>query len=95
MRIIGGDSQLTLWAVNIVPQNTTNFLFLQAQQRLMACTELLGEREETILELKADIDDMKVMYREQIELVVGELTSYRSPSGAASSVHSWNPANES
>ena len=44
---------------------------VQAQQRLLACTELLGEREETILELSADIEDMKQLYREQIDFVLG------------------------
>ena len=60
------------------------FLWLQAQQRLLACTELLGEREETILELSADIEDMKVMYREQIELVLGQAGAPTSPSPAVS-----------
>ena len=50
----------------------------------MACTELLGEREETILELSADIEDMKVMYREQIELVLGGGGPPISPSRVAS-----------
>ena len=50
----------------------------------MACTELLGEREETILELSADIEDMKLMYREQIEFVLGGAGGPTSPSRVAS-----------
>ena len=69
-------------------------LRLQTQRRLMACTEILGEREERILELIADISDMKALYREQIEFVLGELAHSCSPSGAASSVSSWNPGPE-
>lgn len=67
---------------------------VQIQQRLAACTELLGEREERILELTADVADMKALYREQIEFVLGELNISRSPSAAASSVSSWNPGQE-
>ena len=67
---------------------------VQAQSKLLACTELLGEREERILELMADVSDMKALYREQIEFVLGELAHSCSPSAAASSVSSWNPASE-
>ena len=56
---------------------------------MLACTELLGEREEKILELSADIDDMKALYRDQLEFVLGEFSGSASPSGAASSVQSW------
>jgi len=67
---------------------------VQTQRRLSACTELLGEREERILELTADVADVKALYREQIEFVLGELHISRTPSAAASSVSSWNPGPE-
>ena len=63
---------------------------VQTQQRLLACTELLGEREERILELTADIVDMKALYREQIEYVL-DMAAGSSHSGVASSVSSWVP----
>lgn len=66
---------------------------LQTQRRLAACTELLGEREERILELTADITDMKTLYREQIEHLL-EMGVSGPPSGAASSVSSWAPGPE-
>jgi chromosome segregation ATPase len=37
------------------------------QDKLMACAELIGEREETILELKADITEMRQVYQSQVE----------------------------
>lgn len=64
---------------------------LQTQQRLIACTELLGEREEKILEQSADIADLKALYREQIEYVLDMAVP---SSGAASSVSSWVPGAE-
>ena len=65
---------------------------MQTQQKLAACTELLGEREERLLELEADIADVKALYKEQIEFVLEQLSASRSPSAAASSVSSWVPA---
>jgi chromosome segregation ATPase len=37
------------------------------QDKLMACAELIGEREETIIELKADITEMRQVYQSQVE----------------------------
>ena len=68
---------------------------MQAETRLLACTELLGEREEKILELSADIEDMKVLYRDQIEFVLKQVSEAGTPNGVASSVQSWNGNSES
>lgn len=37
------------------------------EQKLLACAELIGEREETIHELKADIYEMRQVYQSQVE----------------------------
>lgn len=40
---------------------------------LAACTELLGERDERMGELEADVQDVKALYRDQIEFMVERL----------------------
>jgi len=45
----------------------------QAQQQLMACTEMLGEKEERLEELRADPQDVKQLYKDQIEFMVEQL----------------------
>lgn len=45
----------------------------QAQQQLLACTEMLGEKEERLEELKADLQDVKQLYKDQIEFMVEQL----------------------
>ncbi|DBA79224.1 TPA: hypothetical protein ACH3X1_009038 [Trebouxia sp. C0004] len=45
----------------------------QAQQQLMACTEMLGEKEERLEELRADLQDVKQLYKDQIEFMVEQL----------------------
>lgn len=37
------------------------------EEKLLACAELIGEREETIQELKADIYEMRQVYQSQVE----------------------------
>jgi chromosome segregation ATPase len=37
------------------------------QNKLMACAEMIGEKEESILELTADIKEMREVYQSQIE----------------------------
>lgn len=41
--------------------------------RYVAAVELLGERDESLEELRADLMDVKNLYREQIEFMVGLL----------------------
>ena len=40
----------------------------QVADRLAGATELLGEKEERVAELEADVADLKVMYQEQVRL---------------------------
>lgn len=40
------------------------------QARYRAAVELLGERDEEVEELRADIQDVKELYKEQIALLV-------------------------
>lgn len=44
------------------------------QARLAACVELLGERDERMEELKADLSDVKEVYKEQISFMAEKLT---------------------
>ena len=48
-------------------------LAVQVVQRLRSATELLGEKEERMAELAADVADMRQMYREQVEEFVEQL----------------------
>lgn len=45
----------------------------QVQQQLLACTEMLGEKEERVEELRADLQDVKQLYKDQIEFMVEQL----------------------
>lgn len=47
----------------------------QAQQQLLACTEMLGEKEERVEELRADLQDVKQLYKDQIEFMVEQLAT--------------------
>lgn len=44
-----------------------------AEQQLLACTEMLGEKEERLEELRADLQDVKQLYKDQIEFMVEQL----------------------
>lgn len=46
--------------------------------RYVAAVELLGERDETLEELRADLMDVKNLYREQIEFMVMQLTQQQA-----------------
>ncbi|CAN4098342.1 unnamed protein product [Withania somnifera] len=43
------------------------------RRRHSAALELMGERDEELEELRADIIDMKEMYREQVNLLVNKI----------------------
>ena len=45
------------------------------EEKLYACAELLGEREEMINELKADIRDMRQVYQSQVEELCSKINS--------------------
>ena len=47
--------------------------------RLAAAVELLGEREERLAELTADLIDVKTMYKDQIEFMVEQLAIAQTP----------------
>jgi hypothetical protein len=40
-----------------------------------AAVELLGEREEELMELRADVDDMRSLYRDQVDVLATELAA--------------------
>ena len=43
------------------------------EQQLLACTEMLGEKEDRLEELRADLQDVKQLYKDQIEFMVEQL----------------------
>lgn len=47
--------------------------WVQAVERLRSATELLGEKDERMAELAADVADMRQLYREQVEVFVEQL----------------------
>jgi len=47
----------------------------ELQSRYDSAIELVGEREERVEELKADLEDFKQMYRDQITYVAEQLSS--------------------
>ncbi|GAX82954.1 hypothetical protein CEUSTIGMA_g10381.t1 [Chlamydomonas eustigma] len=49
-----------------------------SKQRYVAAVELLGERDEALEELRADLQDVKNLYRDQIEYLVKKLTEVNS-----------------
>ncbi|CAA0822370.1 Golgin candidate 5 [Striga hermonthica] len=53
------------------------------RRRHSAALELMGERDEELEELRADIVDLKEMYREQVNLLVNKVQILRSSIGAA------------
>ena len=48
----------------------------QAQEQLLACTEMLGDKEEKLEELRADLQDVKQLYKDQIEFMVEQLARH-------------------
>ncbi|CAO2813339.1 unnamed protein product [Amaranthus hypochondriacus] len=53
------------------------------RRRHTAALELMGERDEELEELRADIVDLKEMYREQVNLLVNKIQTLSSQMGAA------------
>ncbi|XP_073295816.1 golgin candidate 5-like [Primulina huaijiensis] len=53
------------------------------RQRHSAALELMGERDEELEELRADIADVKEMYREQVNLLVNKIQNLGSSVGVA------------
>ncbi|KAK4780336.1 hypothetical protein SAY87_016442 [Trapa incisa] len=53
------------------------------RRRHSAALELMGERDEELEELRADIDDLKEMYREQVSLLVNQIQTLGSSMGIA------------
>ncbi|XP_020579363.1 golgin candidate 5 isoform X2 [Phalaenopsis equestris] len=52
------------------------------RRRHNAALELMGERDEELEELRADIIDLKEMYREQINLLVNRIQNFNPPAAA-------------
>lgn len=52
------------------------------RRRHNAALELMGERDEELEELRADIIDLKEMYREQIDLLVNRIQNLKPQAGA-------------
>ena len=46
------------------------------QARYASAMELLGEKDEQLSELRADLEDVKLMYREQIDFMATRLASH-------------------
>lgn len=46
----------------------------ELENREKVALEMLGEKAERVEELKADVEDMKEMYREQIESLIDRMT---------------------
>lgn len=53
------------------------------RRRHSAALELMGERDEELEELRADIVDLKEMYREQVNLLVNKIQTMSSSTGTA------------
>ncbi|XP_073108900.1 golgin candidate 5 isoform X2 [Elaeis guineensis] len=53
------------------------------RRRHSSALELMGERDEELEELRADIVDLKEMYREQVDLLVNRIQMFSSSTGAA------------
>jgi F0F1-type ATP synthase delta subunit len=47
--------------------------YQELEQRYAAAVELLGERDEQLEELAADLADVKQLYKQQIEALVAQL----------------------
>lgn len=44
--------------------------------RLAACLELLGEKEERVFELQADIQEMKDVYQTQVQELCAKINAF-------------------
>lgn len=49
--------------------------YQQLEQRYAAAVELLGERDEQLEEMAADLADVKQLYKQQIEALVAQLAA--------------------
>lgn len=68
-------------AVSRLPQLQAEYA--QLESRYAAAVELLGERDEQLEEMAADLMDIKHMYKQQIEALVVQLAAAGSPAPAA------------
>lgn len=50
-----------------------------SQAKYIAAVELLGERDEVLEELRADLEDVKNLYRDQIEYLVNVVVAQPTP----------------
>jgi F0F1-type ATP synthase delta subunit len=53
--------------------------YQELEQRYAAAVELLGERDEQLEELAADLADVKQLYKQQIEALVAQLALAGTP----------------
>jgi F0F1-type ATP synthase delta subunit len=56
--------------------------YQQLEQRYAAAVELLGERDEQLEEMAADLADVKQLYKQQIEALVVQLAEAEAPAQA-------------
>jgi nitrate reductase assembly molybdenum cofactor insertion protein NarJ len=68
-------------AVLRLPQLQAEYAALEA--RYAAAVELLGERDETLEEMAADLADVKQLYKQQIEALVAQLAAAGDAGGNA------------
>jgi hypothetical protein len=57
--------------------------YRELQGRYSAAVELVGERDEQVEELRADLADVKHLYRDQIEFMCEQLVAATTPRGSA------------
>lgn len=67
-------------AVTRLPQLQAEYQ--QLEQRYAAAVELLGERDEQLEEMAADLADVKQLYKQQIEALVAQLAEAGAPAQA-------------
>jgi hypothetical protein len=47
----------------------------------MAAVELVGERDERLEEMAADLEDVKALYKQQLEMLIAQLPGGYQPHG--------------
>ena len=76
-------TQLSDSAAQLVSQlDALRAEYKDLQQRYAQAVELVGERDEQVEELKADLTDVKHLYRDQIEFMCEQLVAATTPRGS-------------
>jgi hypothetical protein len=67
---------------------------VQLRAHLLACTEMLGERDERLGELEADVADVKALYKDQIVFMVERLAVLEANEQARTAGASNSPTSQ-